>query len=144
MKTCVVDTSVAAKWLLPAANETFVDEANRLLRLHLRGELHLVAPDLIFSELGNVCWKAVRRARITRSQAEAALRRFAEFAIETFPASSLMSQAWSVAIAHDRSFYDSLYVALAVTTGVELITADERLVNALGTRFPVRWLGAFV
>ena len=25
----------------------------------------------------------------------------------------------------------------------ELITADEPLVNALGSRFPVRWLGAF-
>jgi predicted nucleic acid-binding protein len=43
----------------------------------------------------------------------------------------------------DRSFYDSLYVALALATKTELITADERLVNALGSRFPVRWLGSF-
>jgi predicted nucleic acid-binding protein len=143
VKACVVDASVAAKWLLPAANETFVDRANRLLSLHLRGDLTLIAPDLIFSELGNVCWKAIRRNRIGRSEAEVALRRFIEFKIETIPASDLQFAALSIAAANDRSFYESLYVALAVTTKIELITADERLVNALGIRFPVRWLGAF-
>ena len=143
MKACVVDASVAAKWLLPAANETFVDRANRLLSLHLRGDLTLIAPDLIFSELGNVCWKAVRRSRIGRSEAEAALRRFTEFKVKTIPASDLLFAALSIAAANDRSFDDSLYVALAVTTKIELITADERLANALGSRFPIRWLGAF-
>ena len=48
-----------------------------------------------------------------------------------------------IAVDFDRTFYDSTYVALAVATGTELITADERLVNALGSRFPVRWLGVF-
>lgn len=143
MKTCVVDTSVAAKWLLPAANETFVDQANHLLSLHLKGDFQLLAPDLIFSELGNVCWKAVRRSRTTRPEAEGALRRFTELAIEIVPASDLLLPAWSIAATSDRSFYDSLYVALAITAKTELITADERMVNALGTRFPVRWLGAF-
>ena len=143
MKTCVVDTSVAAKWLLPAANETFVDQANHLLSMHVKGDVQLLAPDLIVSELGNVCWKAVRRGRTTRLEAESALRRFIEFAIETVPASDLLPPAWSIAVAYDRNFYDSLYIALAVVAKTELLTADERLVNALGSRFPVRWLGAF-
>jgi predicted nucleic acid-binding protein len=55
----------------------------------------------------------------------------------------LLGQALQIAEACDGSFCDSLYVALAVTTKTELITAGERLVNALGTRFPVRWLGVF-
>ena len=143
MNKCVVDTSVAAKWLLPATNESFVDQANHLLALHLKGDFQLVAPDLIFSELGNVCWKAVRRGRTTRLEAEDALRRFLEFAVDTVPASGLLLPAWNIAANTDRSFYDSLYVALAVAAKTELITADERLVNALGSRFPVRWLGAF-
>jgi predicted nucleic acid-binding protein len=38
--------------------------------------------------------------------------------------------------------YDSLYVALAVYSNAQLITADERLANSLAARFPVKWLGA--
>jgi predicted nucleic acid-binding protein len=30
-----------------------------------------------------------------------------------------------------------------VQSGAELITADERLANALAARFPVKWLGSF-
>ncbi|MFN0168355.1 MAG: hypothetical protein ACKV22_18160 [Bryobacteraceae bacterium] len=33
---------------------------------------------------------------------------------------------------------------LAVASGRPLITAAERLVNAVGTRLPVRWLGSVV
>ena len=55
----------------------------------------------------------------------------------------LLPEAFKIATDFDEPFYDSIYVAMAAATGKELITADERLVNALGSRFPVRWLGAF-
>jgi predicted nucleic acid-binding protein len=55
----------------------------------------------------------------------------------------LLIQAFQIAVDYDRSFYDSLYVALALTAKTQLITADERLVKALGSRFPIRWLGTF-
>ena len=50
--------------------------------------------------------------------------------------------AFVIASAFDRSVYDGMYVALAVATNTPLLTADERLANALAARFPVRWLGA--
>jgi predicted nucleic acid-binding protein len=143
VKTCVVDASVAAKWLLPAAGEGFLDQANHLVALHVRRELQLLAPDLIEHELGNALWKAVRRKRISQTEAENSLRNFAALEIQVVPTSDLLNQALQIAVACDRSFYDSLYIALALSTKTELITADERLVNALGSRFPVRWLGAF-
>jgi len=68
VKICVVDASVAAKWLLPAAGEGLLDQANRLVALHVRRELQLLAPDLIEAELGNVLWKAVRRKRISQAE----------------------------------------------------------------------------
>lgn len=143
MKACVVDANVAAKWLLPAAGEGLLDQANRLAALHARHELQLMAPTLIEAEIGNVLWKAVRRKRITRREAERSLQSFTALAIQMVPVSDLLGQALQIAVAYERSFYDSLYVALALATKTELITADERMVNALGSRFPVRWLGVF-
>ena len=56
---------------------------------------------------------------------------------------SLLDDAMSIAMVAQGSVYDSLYVALAMHLNTELITADERLVNAVGAYFPVRWLGRY-
>lgn len=143
MTTCVVDACVAAKWVLPAAGDELLDQANRLIERHVKRDLQLLAPALIEAEIGNVLWKAVRRKRISSADAEISLRRFTELGIEMVPTSGLIERSLQITISCDRSFYDSLYVALALATRTDLVTADERLVNALGSRFPVRWLGAF-
>jgi predicted nucleic acid-binding protein len=143
LKEYVVDASVAAKWLLPSAGETFVSEANRLADLHVQRKARLKAPDLIWSELGNILWKAVRTARTSRADAHSSLIHFSALVLEIIPAQDLCTPALQIATAYDRAFYDSLYVALALQTNAELVTADERLANALASRFPVTWLGAF-
>ena len=143
MTTCVVDANVAAKWLLPAAGEDLLDQANHLLARHIRRELQLLAPDLIEAELGNVLWKAVRHNRINPLDAQNALRHFASLSVQIVPTSDLLLPALQIAVSCNVSFYDSLYVVLAVASNTELVTADERLVNTLGSRFPVRWLGVF-
>jgi len=51
-------------------------------------------------------------------------------------------QPFQIATAFERTVYDSLYVALAVHSSAQFITADERLANSLAVRFPVKWLGA--
>jgi predicted nucleic acid-binding protein len=43
---------------------------------------------------------------------------------------------------YSRTFYDGLYVTLAINCSVDLVTADERLANALAAHLPVKWLGA--
>jgi predicted nucleic acid-binding protein len=53
----------------------------------------------------------------------------------------LLPEALTIAVAFGRTVYDSLYLALANTLKCEVITADERLVNALAAHFPVKWLG---
>jgi predicted nucleic acid-binding protein len=40
--------------------------------------------------------------------------------------------------------YDCLYVALALRLKGQLVTADERLANALAAHLPVKWLGTVV
>jgi predicted nucleic acid-binding protein len=61
----------------------------------------------------------------------------------TLPSRAVLPEALMIAVDFGRTVYDSTYVAVAVATGSELLTADERLVNALGSRFPVRWLGVY-
>jgi predicted nucleic acid-binding protein len=59
------------------------------------------------------------------------------------PSLTLIEKAFEIATACGRTVYDSLYVALAVHSKAPLVTADEKLANALAARFPVKWLGAF-
>ena len=143
MTRFVLDVSTAAKWVLPSDGEPLVKEANELLVRFRKGEADFLVPDLFWAELGNVLWKTVRAGRQTKKHAEDSLRELRSLDLKTTATRELSDDAFSIACATERSFYDSIYVALAVQSGVSLITADERLVSALGTRWPVRWLGAF-
>ena len=69
----VIDASVAAKWCLPATQETLVAEANELLRRQAEGRVRFVVPDLFWAEMGNILWKAVGAGRCTREFADSSL-----------------------------------------------------------------------
>ena len=142
MTTCVLDASVAAKWFLPRAQETLTDEALRLLDGYAKGHTRFLVPDLFWPEFGNILWKAVRLGRISRQSAEAAVVALEVRKLPTAPTSSLVKDAFAIAATFDRTVYDCIYVALSVASNAPLVTADERLVNALAARFPVRWLGS--
>jgi predicted nucleic acid-binding protein len=138
----VVDASVAVKWCLPEAGESLVWQARRLLACHSRGELRFLVPDLFWAEFGNVMGKAMRKGRTSPSQTAAALGLIRELGIPTFSSADLLPEALNIALPHECSVYDGLYVALAMRFRTEMITADERLANLLAARLPVKWLGA--
>jgi predicted nucleic acid-binding protein len=138
----VLDPSVAAKWLLKGPDEMLQDEALLVLSRFRKGELRLAVPDIFWPELGNILWKAVRRGRISLPSAEELIETIVEFDFPTLDCQPLLCSAFLIAAKFDRTAYDSLYLAAARHLGIPLLTADERLVNALGARFPVRWLGA--
>ena len=68
----------------------------------------------------------------------------AAFRMLTFSLASsatLLDEAVRLAITHQRTVYDALYVALSVREQCRYVTADERLVNAIGAVFPnVLWV----
>ena len=142
MTAFVVDASVAAKWFLPSKHESLVPQALQLLDAYSRGQLRLVVPGLFWAELGNILWKAVRAGRIARDRAATTMTLVKNLGIPTYASSDLVVDALQIGLTYDRSVYDSLYVALAVQYSIDLITADERLANALAARLPVKWLGA--
>ena len=143
MKTFVVDASVGAKWASPEIVEPLADRADRFLRAYVEGTVQVVVPDVFWIEIGNFLWKAAKRGEITAVLARRGLEAMLNRDFPTVPSRAVLPEALTIAVDFGRTVYDSTYVALAVATGNELLTADERMVNALGSRFPVRWLGAF-
>jgi predicted nucleic acid-binding protein len=127
----VVDASVAIKWYLPEPNST---DADRLLS----GGFQLLAPDLLFSEVGNILWKRVMRSEITVQKAQIILRDLEALPMALRSASDLAENAMTVACGLKRSFYDSLYLALALTTDCRLVTADRKLFDAVKDAVPIK------
>jgi predicted nucleic acid-binding protein len=142
LTTYVLDASVAAKWFLPPEEETLVPEARQLLADYVAGKLNLLAPDLFWVEIGNILWKSARRGRVTPQSAADAIDALLEMNIPTIRSQPLLKDAFAIAARFDRTVYDAVYVALAFASEAPLVTADERLANALAARGPVRWLGA--
>ena len=142
MSVFVVDASVAAKWFLPAEGETLTDEALELLYRYTTGQIRLIVPDLFWAEFGNILWKAVRQGRWTRDAADTAIAAMKDRNLPTVPSSALLEEAFAIANAFQRTVYDSLYVALAIVSKAQLLTADERLARALAATLPVKWLGS--
>lgn len=126
MKTVVVDASVAAKWFLPEP------DASAALRL-LDGRSRLAAPDLIHAEMGNIAWKLHARGVLDAREASDMIEHFLLMPLEVHDSALLLASALEIAIATQRTVYDSLYLALAVELDGLVITADERWARALTT-----------
>lgn len=142
MSRWVIDASVALKWCLPASEEEFIPQAEQLLDSYDRGEEQFLVPDLFWPEMANALWKAVWKRKIDEPWAHKAYSNVSDLRIPTAATFSLVSEALQLAALHQRTVYDSVYIVLARRAGAELITADERLANAMAARFPVTWLGA--
>jgi predicted nucleic acid-binding protein len=137
----VLDASVAAKWFLPA-QETLLQESLQLLADFTTGQVRFSVPDLFWPEIGHLFGKAVCVGRMSQESAEEAINKLLELEIPTLPSKPILQDAFAVATAFQRTVYDAIYVALAVVSGKMLVTADERLANALAAHLPVRWLGS--
>ncbi len=142
MTSIVVDANVAVKWLELFAKESLVREASQLLARRVNLAVEMLVPDLFWPEVGSVLWKAVRRNECTQEDAGRSLSLLEDLHLQTVPSRPFIAPALEIAIRYGRSVYDSIYVAVARELGLELVTADEKLANALAGHLPVKWLGA--
>jgi predicted nucleic acid-binding protein len=138
----VLDASVAVKWFLSPNDEDLTTEALSLLRKFSQREALFIIPDLFWAEIGSVFRKAIRLGRFDKTSAQNAFNYLERCHLPAYSTALLLHNAFEIALAHDRSVYDSIYVALAVQSHAPLITANERLANSLAARFPIKWLGA--
>jgi predicted nucleic acid-binding protein len=118
----VIDASVAAKLHFFEGGSdqaaAFVEDADRL-----------VAPDLLFIEMASIAAKNVRRKIASRDRARLAVAAVTELLDAAVSLSDLAPRAFELAAAHGFSAYDGAYLALAEAEGIELVTADEKLVR---------------
>ena len=139
-----VDASVAVKWVVA---EQFTDRAQALLNDSVRAGRPIVTPPHFSGEVINAIYRQRRRMMqpLSQERAEAAVRTFLAYPTQILTPTDLYWQAYTFAETHNLStVYDSLYVVLAQITNTDLWTADQRLLNALGSRAPwVRFIGGY-
>lgn len=123
----IVDANVAIKWLVAE------EGSDRAEILH---DHPLAAPDLLFAECANILWKKVSRRELSRDEAALAAETLEQVELSVFSARTYARAATAIAIELNHPAYDGLYLAIAESAGLRLVTADERLVRrASGTRF---------
>lgn len=141
-KRIVIDASVALKWELREEEATL--QADQLLDDLATGKLSVLVPTLFDYEITNALKVAVTKGRTTESSAMAALSDFRLYSVERVDFPPLQEDAFQLALRHQRSVYDSAYVALAQALGLWLFTGDKRLYNALSSTLDwVRWIGDY-
>jgi len=119
LKQLVVDASVAVKWFVP---EIHHEAAGKILK----SKWELLAPDIIWAEVGNSLWKKKRRDEISAQEAVGILKDFKRFPIQTYGSKLLLDSAWYLAQEFGVSVYDGMYLALAISRDCSLVTADRK------------------
>ena len=136
MSEAVVDTSVVFKWF-GAHDEAGTDEALGLLDAHAAGTRVLIAPASMPLELAN-------SLRYSGMAVDAVLEIVGGVGlthIESFELSSeRLERATDLALEHDISVYDAVFLALAHERGCPLVTADRKAFAGIETTVAVELL----
>jgi predicted nucleic acid-binding protein len=106
------------------------DGARAAARL-LSKRYHLIAPDLIRAEFGNIMWKVSRRGALSGDEVAQIVEAFQAMPVESHDSGPLLSTATEIALQADITVYDALYIALALENDTACITAGRRLVRSV-------------
>ena len=133
MEKIVIDSSVAVKWFVI---ETDSMKARQILLEYKQGLWEFLAPDLIYAEYGNIIWKKQIFQGFDANDANSALEDFQNIQFTLTTTRAIFNEAFQIAVKHQRTFYDSLYLALSVKENCGFVTADEKFYNSVKKDFP--------
>ena len=125
MSGLVVDASVAAKWVV---NEPDSELARRLI-----GRGDIMAPDLIWAELGSLLWRRQRVGELSTPDAREMMSDLRRLPVRSYAIFPLLPLALEIAMAIRHSICDCVYLALADQQDCRFVTADRRFRNAIAS-----------
>lgn len=126
------------KWFLTLEVHSVL--ARRLLNDE---QVSIIAPDLLGIEIANALAMKRRRGDMTNEEVDSFLDTFAGLALEIHPSRNLLRRATQLSAFLNRTVYDSLYLALAITQNCALITADRKFYDAVAASElapHIRWI----
>lgn len=127
----VVDASVIVEFLRAGDPTPLIDA-------RLDEEEHILwAPHLIDAEVGHALRREVRSGRMDAEAGTKALWEINKLPIERVEHELLVQIAWD--LRENFSFYDALYVSLALMLGETLLTFDARMARS-GLDLPIEVL----
>lgn len=133
MASAVFDTSVLLRLVLPSQRDA---AAEGLWQQCAESGIGVVIPSQGVSEVMSVIRHQVFSGRLSAVEGD---QLFAELRalVASLQIETVQLGAWDVAKRFNRpNTYDSEFYALAESLGVEVWTADERFVNAMGQQRP--------
>ncbi len=119
----IIDASIALKWRFREPDSLL---AERLLSRH-----DLAAPSILSIEMRYVNTKLVRQRVLTASDAREPWLDALEAKVNLIDSQPLLDEAFELSLRLNTSFYDCVYLALAIDTGDVLVTADAHFIHAV-------------
>lgn len=126
MNQAVTDTSVLFK--------TLIAEPDSGLAGAFVASSVIAVPDLVYAEVGNAVWTRVHDGRLTERAAVELLEEFTLAALQVHSSRPHIVRAIAIAAAIDHPVYDCIFLALAESLDVPLVTEDKRFLKALSRR----------
>lgn len=121
----VLDNSVVCGWLLESQSTPYSEAIAQRLQTS-----RAIAPALLPLEYTNVLRTACKRQTLIAAQAQHMLAMLAQLPIDIDTAAPNPAQVFDLALRHDLSSHDALYLDLALRRSLPIATQDRALANA--------------
>jgi len=122
----VCDASILIAAFVPEEHSDIAED----FVVRIRGGASVKMPQHAVAEIGHTLRKELVRKRIPPDLLGDLWADYRSLGIEYVDLVSIADSAFELSIANMASYYDSLYVALAIREGVPFVTLDDRTVKA--------------
>ena len=122
-QTKIIDASIVVKWFVVEENSK---KALDIRNDHINGNIKIIVPDLTFIEVLN----ALKYKGKTEEDLKEANKDLWDIQLQIIKTTSFtLNKAIEIALKHDITLYDALYISLSTIYGCPLITADKKLAD---------------